>query len=120
MPDASWHTAAADGAFTYVSDAWQSTYIINTTRLGFREAEAVCQDNSGHLVSYRDLEEQLDVERYFVDNGYFIPAAHKFYWLGYMAVVWPEFQWLDPNTYAGYTHWGTYLPGESLNCDSTE
>ncbi len=43
---------AAPGAFGYVSDTWQSTYIINTTKLAFLEAENVCQENGGHLVSY--------------------------------------------------------------------
>ena len=31
--------------------------------------------------------------------------------IGYRAPVWPNFEWLDPNTYQGYTHWGIYLPG---------
>jgi hypothetical protein len=93
-----------------VSDTWQSTYIINTTRLGFRDAEAACQDDGGHLVSYGSLDEQVEVESFFVANGYFIPTAHKFYWMGYRAIVWPQFQWLDPNTYQTYTNWGTYLP----------
>ncbi len=36
---------------------------------------------------------------------------------GYRALIWPNFQWLDPNTYNGYTHWGIYLPGEdSAGC----
>jgi hypothetical protein len=45
--------------------------------------------------------------------GYLIPAAHKFYWMGYRALIWPNFQWLDPNTYSGYSHWGIYLPGDA-------
>ena len=31
--------------------------------------------------------------------------------MGYRAMIWPEFEWLDPNTYNGYSHWGYYLPG---------
>ena len=52
-----------------MSDTWQSTYIINTTRLGFMEAEAACQDNGGHLVSYSSFEEQQEVEAAFVHSG---------------------------------------------------
>lgn len=50
---------AMEGSFVYVSNTTQATYILNTTQSTFHEAQAVCNDNGGHLVSYLSLEEQV-------------------------------------------------------------
>ncbi len=54
-----------------------ATYILNTTLSNYIAAQQACEDNGGHLVSYANLAEQADVERYFTDLGLFIPVWHK-------------------------------------------
>jgi hypothetical protein len=40
-------------------------------------------------------EEQLEVERHFIDTGLLFPECHQIYWMGLRAKTWPRFNWLD-------------------------
>jgi hypothetical protein len=92
----------------------KSTYILNTKPMGFEEAETFCQTQGGHLVSYKNLREQQEVEKCFVDKASLMPNYHTFYWMGLKTgdvfSVWPNFTWIDHTDaiYTGnYQHWGT-------------
>jgi hypothetical protein len=43
-----------------------SRYMLNTSLASQAEAQAACNLQGGHLVSYSSLEEQYEVEQYFV------------------------------------------------------
>jgi hypothetical protein len=72
------------------------------------------------------LQEQREVEQYFITGGYLYPTYHFAYWMGLStsSVNWPSFKWLDaqsrPPLSRGsslvkpYTHWvgsARALPG---------
>ena len=69
------------------------------------------------LLHQQSLQEQREVEQYFVTQGYLYPTYHFTYWMGLSttSVNWPSFKWLDaqsrPPLTAGsslikpYTHW---------------
>lgn len=102
-------------AFGFVSPTSRSTYILNTTALPFVEAQYTCNIQGGHLVYYSSLEEEREVEQYFVSSGMFIPSYHRFYWVGYKTQDWPNFVWINNDSRAdsvisNFTHWGIYYP----------
>lgn len=66
------------------------SYLLNTKAMNFTAAEAYCQSQGGHLASYTTLEEQQEVERYYVNNGMFFPLYHIAYWIGLRATAWPR------------------------------
>ena len=43
-------------------------YTLNTCSLTQPEAEQFCRNAGGHLVSYESLEEQQEVEAYYIDK----------------------------------------------------
>jgi hypothetical protein len=103
-------------AYAYVSPNSLATYVLNTSRLPFVEAQATCNAQGGHLVYYDSLAEQSEVEAAFVSRGAFIPSYHKFYWIGYRTLDWPNFVWVNndsraDNVVSKYSHWGTYYVG---------
>ena len=82
--------------------------------MAFEDAETFCQTQGGHLVSYKNLKEQQEVEQCFVGKASLMPNYHTFYWMGLKTgdvfSVWPNFTWVDHSdaVYAGnYQHWGT-------------
>jgi hypothetical protein len=103
------------------SETTGNDYILNTNRMGFDDAMAVCNSCGGLLVSYDNFTEQREVERCFQDDGWLLPNYHKFYWMGLASnvngAIWPNFTWLDHGKaiYQGnYQHWGTIMPGRIL------
>jgi hypothetical protein len=55
----------------------------------------------------------LQVEDFYISNGYLLPGYHRHYWLGATATTWPKFNWTDitiPPMDKGYRHWGTLVP----------
>jgi hypothetical protein len=104
---------ASGSAYMFVSPSSRTTYVLNTTALNFVDAQYTCNEQGGHLVYYNTLDEQQEVEQYYVSNGYFINSFHKFYWIGYRTLNWPFFVWVNNDSrsdsaQANYTHWGTY------------
>jgi hypothetical protein len=59
-----------------------ATYILNQKYMTQAEGEKYCVDQGGHLVSYLSLEEQVDVEQYFVGKGWLYSNFNKVYWIG--------------------------------------
>ncbi len=51
--------------YNYTNTQTEVTYMLNTSKANYYEAEEVCMERGGHLVSYTSIEEQLDVEAYF-------------------------------------------------------
>jgi hypothetical protein len=55
----------------------------------------------------------LQVEQYYVGQGWLLPSYHKSYWIGLTATTWPYFHWLEPSNDPSddtYIHWGLLLP----------
>ncbi len=42
------------------------------------------------------LDEQAEVEGYFLDMGVILPTFHKTYLMGLTTPQWPKFMWMDP------------------------
>jgi hypothetical protein len=58
---------AAPGLFYYSSNATNNSYILSTyENYTWAQASSFCNDNGGHLASWLNLEEQLEVEKYYV------------------------------------------------------
>lgn len=98
----------------------KNTYMINTTLSTRYVAEDTCVGHGGHLVSYLRLDEQQEVEEFFIEQGVLLPTFHKRYWLGLEIAegdnnrLWPWFLWLDgspdpstpSNPSSNYAVWG--------------
>lgn len=80
------------------------------------QAQRGCNDLGGHLVSWKGLIEQVEVEQYYVNYGVLLPYFHKGYWTGLTADSWPNFMWVDKTAgEVDYTHWGTNEPKSMSN-----
>jgi hypothetical protein len=79
----------------YTNVTTNTTYILNTKKMNFSQAESYCNDNGGHLASWNNREEQMEVEQYFIKVGVLFPNCHQIYWMGLRAKSWPRFNWLD-------------------------
>lgn len=71
-------------------------------------AEARCSELSGYLVSYENLEEQIEVEAAFLNTGALDMTYYNKYWIGLRVPntrTWPNFVWdVPPQT--NWSHWG--------------
>jgi hypothetical protein len=61
----------------YTSSLSGATFYLNTTASTFEAAQAACNANGGHLASYGTTAEQLEVEQWFIKQGYLLPAFHR-------------------------------------------
>lgn len=46
----------------YTSNKTGSTYVLNTTFTTFKDAENTCNDYGGHLIAWKSVTEQQEVE----------------------------------------------------------
>jgi hypothetical protein len=88
------------------------TFYLNTSTANWTQAEDACKRNGGHLAAFQSMEEQREVEQYYIVNGYLLPKFHKFYWSGlYAPKAWPYFKWIEPTFPApatsNYAYWGS-------------
>ena len=96
----------------YTSTKTGNTYALNTTWTSFVEAENTCNGYGGHLVAWKSVTEQQEVEGYYLKQGYLLPTDHDNYWLGLntSAGTWPKFNWTERTVAApgsgAYQHWG--------------
>jgi hypothetical protein len=78
------------------------------------EAEANCNRNGGHLAAYTSVEEQMEVERFFIDGGWLLPKYHIVYWMGLRQPVPGRWNFTDTTipspSFRTYSHWGTNVP----------
>lgn len=86
--------------------------------MNFSVAEAFCNSQGGHLVSYTSQAEQYEVESSYQNQGVFFPLYHTHYWIGLSSTpsTWPRFSWFDynapqPDEPGAYAHWGTIKQG---------
>ncbi len=96
----------------YTSNRTGTTYALNTTWTTFADAENTCNGYGGHLVAWKSVTEQQEVEGYYLRQGYLLPTYHENYWLGLntSAGAWPRFNWTErtvaPPGSGAYQHWG--------------
>ena len=85
--------AAASTNATYKSTVG-NTYTIFNQHLTQSAAERACNDVGGHLAAYNNLNEQKEVEQYYLTQGLLLSSYHKHYWmgLGYKSSAWT---WMD-------------------------
>ena len=103
---------AAYNIWFYSSENTGWTYAFGNHLIGQVAAETKCQSVGGHLVTWSSLDEQSEVEQYFIRQGYMLPKYHRGYWLGLRASQWPTFQWLDATAArTSYQHWGQLPDG---------
>ena len=88
-------------------------YVLNTKPTSFSSAEQFCQGQGGHLAAFNSLEEQLEMENYFIEKGFLLPYYHTEYLMGMKASPWPQFNWTDkylpplsPYNSSLYYNWG--------------
>ncbi len=100
--------------YNYTSPVTNLTYLLNTTMVSYSTAQSTCKNSGGHLVAWFSLDEQADVELAFVTGGSLLPTFHKMYWMGFSALQWPDWKWVDPTagrfSNAAYKHWGMDEP----------
>jgi hypothetical protein len=63
---------AAPSMHLYSSGSGAGAFVLDTAALDQRSAQKACNDNGGHLVSYGSEAEQLEVEGYFVRQGFLL------------------------------------------------
>lgn len=66
---------AACGFYNYTSPVTNSTYILNQCFTTQPAAQQFCNDNGGHLVGWKSLAEQQDVEDFFLSKVGCCPLA---------------------------------------------
>jgi hypothetical protein len=54
---------------SYTDDATGATYTLNTQKLAFDDAEDICNDIGGHVVSYGSVSEQVAVELFYMNKA---------------------------------------------------
>jgi hypothetical protein len=74
--------SAAEAMSTAEAVVPAATYILNQRAMKQSDAEAYCVDQGGRLASFLTLEEQVDVEQYFVSKGWLYPKFYQVYWIG--------------------------------------
>jgi hypothetical protein len=102
---------AAYTSFRYTSPNTGITFVFNNTPVSTTAAQQQCQAYGGNLASYTSLEEQQEVEVYFIEQGDLLTAYHGAYWTGLVAEVLkpPQFKWGDVLAAPlNWTHWGMY------------
>jgi hypothetical protein len=98
--------------YLYTSNKTGATYALNTSFTSFSDAELTCNGYGGHLVAWKSVTEQQEVEAYYISQGFLLPAYHDNYWIGASTTptLWPKFSWserLVPAPGSGaYQHWG--------------
>jgi hypothetical protein len=95
-------------------------------KLDHAYAQLACNDLGGHLAAYTSVEEQAEVEAYYVSNGLLFPSYTPNYWFGAKTTydLWPTFYWLQrsiPGPGArNYMHWGLGRQPEPNNLAGNE
>jgi hypothetical protein len=78
------------------------------------QAEASCNRYGGHLAAYTSLEEQMEVESFFIDGGWLLPKYHLHYWMGLRQPAPGRWNFTDTTipspSFRTYSHWGTNVP----------
>ncbi len=62
-------------------------YSLNTCARSYSEAEASCKLQGGHLASYGSVDEQYEVESYFMSQGLLV-GSYGGYWMGAKVRSW--------------------------------
>jgi hypothetical protein len=80
-------------------------------------AQLACNDLGGHLATFTSLEEQVDVEGYYINWGLMFPTYTPSYWIGAESAfdLWPTFYWKQrsfsgPTDGRSYNHFGADEP----------
>jgi hypothetical protein len=68
---------AAPGNFSYSSNTSNLTYVLSTYNRTFADANSQCRLEGGSLATYRSLALQLEVEKYYIDQGLLFPFYHR-------------------------------------------
>jgi hypothetical protein len=54
---------------SYTDEFTGATYTLNTQKLAFDDAEDICNDIGGHVVSYGSISEQVAVELFYSNKA---------------------------------------------------
>ena len=84
------------------------SFVLNTDLVDYATAETRCEGMNGYLVSYENLEEQIEVEDVFLSQYTLDFTYYNKYWIGLRVPqgnVWPHFEWAVPPV-ANWSHWG--------------
>jgi hypothetical protein len=110
------HPHAAPEIVYYTADATNDTYAFVSSVVTMSESQKFCNSLGGHLVSWKGMAEQVEVEQYYVNYGVLLPSYHKGYWTGLTAESWPNFNWIDKTAgRVDYTHWASFEPNNMNN-----
>jgi hypothetical protein len=71
----------------FQSNITGQTYTLNTSFVSQADAQKQCACTGGHLVSYTSLDEQQQIEAYYLDKGWLLPTFHRRYWIGLNATT---------------------------------
>ncbi len=88
--------AANTEAFQYDASTG-ATFMYFPTKADQASAQATCNSQGGHLAIYTSLAEQVEVELYYIKQGFMFPTFTVNYWIGLRSnkTSWPAFDWMN-------------------------
>jgi hypothetical protein len=110
--------APPQGQYNYTIQAPSQYYravsfVLSTDLVDYATAEGRCEEMRGYLVSYENLEEQIEVEEVLLRQGALDMTYYNKYWIGLRVPnqrTWPSFEWAVPPA-VNWSHWGNFTPG---------
>lgn len=97
----------------YTSAVTGTSFRLNTAKLNFSAAEAECSRIGGHLASFSSIDEAVDVEQYYIQQGFLFPEFNQYYWLGLNSSAdTGSYKWIGPDVppTPAYNGWATGQP----------
>lgn len=93
------------------------TFQYATNMTDFAAGQRACNLLGGHLATFKSLEEQTEVEQFYISGGYLFPKFRNVYWMGLRLNGTTEprkYTWVDPtleiselDQFTDYMHWGS-------------
>jgi hypothetical protein len=112
--------SAAPGQFQpppYTASSTNMTFQYATNMTDFAAGQRACNLLGGHLATFKSLEEQTEVEEFYISGGYLFPKFRNVYWMGLRLNSTTEprkYTWIDPSLeiqeldqFTDYMHWGS-------------
>jgi hypothetical protein len=92
---------------TFTTTISKATFQLVLCNYTWDGAQKACNARGGHLAAYLSSQEQAETEKYYTDNGFFLPTNHKAYWFGLRTTTdtWPNFGWVDKTLVKGALPW---------------
>jgi hypothetical protein len=94
-------------------------FVLRTNNMSWSNAQKECNIWGGHLASYVNRDEQIEVEQFYISNGYLFPKYNTFYWMGLTTPtadpqVWGYVDPTAPFNSTSYQNWGVAVGDDNM------